>query len=170
MNPVSLSARIRRMTPSDLDQVMAIAESLKEAPHWPRSAFQFAIDPDAALNRIALVAEASEAGALTGFAVASLLPPQAELEIIAITAQAQRHGQARQLFAALADELGKARVTEVILEVRASNLPALEFYRRLGFAETGLRPRYYHDPVEDAVLMRLGLEGILAAAAYLQVL
>ncbi len=55
-----------------------------------------------------------------------------------------------------------AGVTEVILEVRASNQPALGLYRRLGFVETGRRPGYYMDPpepAEDAVLMRLGLEG-----------
>jgi ribosomal-protein-alanine N-acetyltransferase len=62
---------------------------------------------------------------------------------------------ARHLFAALAVELALAGILEIILEVRASNAAALGLYRLLGFAETGRRPRYYHDPVEDAVLMRL---------------
>jgi ribosomal-protein-alanine N-acetyltransferase len=42
-----------------------------------------------------------------------------------------------------------------MLEVRASNHPAIGLYRRLGFAETGRRKRYYRDPMEDAVQMRL---------------
>jgi [ribosomal protein S18]-alanine N-acetyltransferase len=41
--------------------------------------------------------------------------------------------------------------------VRASNRAALAFYRCAGFVETGTRRAYYVDPVEDAVLMRLGL-------------
>jgi ribosomal-protein-alanine acetyltransferase len=197
-------ARIRRMRPAELDRVMEIAASLKEAPHWPRSAYMAAMNPEAAPRRIALVAEESaktenrssgvlpsgakapadfvgvmrglkppspsssifsatceaiESGEVVGFAVASLTPPQAELEIIGVAPAVQRRGLARQIFWALAAELGAAQVAEVYLEVRASNQSALELYRRLGFMVAGRRPRYYHDPVEDAVLMRLRLEG-----------
>lgn len=157
MNSASRDVRIRRMTLSDLDQVMAVAESLKQVPCWPRSVFQFALQPEAVPARIALVAEDPETSVLTGFTVASLLPPQAELEIIAIATQYQRHGLAGRLFTQLAAELGKIQGNEVILEVRASNHPALGLYRKLGFTETGRRPRYYHDPVEDAILMQLRL-------------
>lgn len=157
MSSLSPSAFIRRMTPADLDQVMQVAESLKEAPQWPRSAYLAALDPAAAPPRIALVVDGPAAGMVAGFAVASLLPPEAELEIIAVAPTAQRRGLARQLFFSLAAELRTAEVFGIMLEVRATNQPALELYRRLGFEETGRRPRYYHDPVEDAILMRLRL-------------
>ena len=157
MTSLSPSALIRPMTPADLDRVMEIAESLKEAPQWPRSAYLAALDPEAAPRRIALVVEEPAACMVAGFAVASLLPPEAELEIIAVAPTAQRRGLARQLFFSLATELRTAEVIGVMLEVRATNQPALEFYRRLGFVETGHRPRYYHDPVEDAILMCLRL-------------
>jgi ribosomal-protein-alanine acetyltransferase len=153
----SFSVHVRRMIPADLDQVIEIAASQKDAPHWPRAAYLAAVDPAAAQPRIALVAEDSGSKTVAGFAVGSLLTPQAELEIIAVAAAAQRHGLARRIFAALAAELALAEITEILLEVRASNQPALGLYRSLGFAETGRRPRYYHDPVEDAVLMRLQL-------------
>jgi ribosomal-protein-alanine N-acetyltransferase len=151
------AARIRRMTPAELDRVIEIAASLPEAPQWPRSAYLAALSPDAAPPRIALVAQEPETGAVTGFAVASLIPPQAELEIIAVAPAWQRRGLGRRLFAALAEQLYAAQVNEVILEARASNLAALGLYRSLGFVETGRRPRYYHDPIEDALLMRLWL-------------
>jgi len=92
-----------------------------------------------------------------GFAVASVVGPQAELETIAVAAGEQRRGVGRRLFLALLEELRRAEVREVLLEARASNHPALELYRALGFAATGRRPRYYDDPVEDAVLMELRL-------------
>jgi ribosomal-protein-alanine N-acetyltransferase len=57
----------------------------------------------------------------------------------------------------MAEELRAALVKEVVLEVRASNHPALALYRRLGFVESGRRKDYYQIPVEDALLMRLGL-------------
>jgi len=153
----STTIQVRRMTPADLDHVIAIEQNLTAAPHWPRSAYQAALDPQAAPPRIALVAEPSDAGVIAGFAVASLIPPQAELESIAIAAEFKRRGLAGQLFSALAAELSAAQVAEVILELRASNNPALALYHRLGFVESGRRTRYYHDPVEDAVLMRLPL-------------
>jgi ribosomal-protein-alanine N-acetyltransferase len=145
------------MTPPDLDRVMEIAESLKDAPQWPRSAYLAALEPEAAPRRIALVAEEPAAGVVAGFAVASLLPPEAELEIIAVAPAAQRHGVAVRLFEALIAEFYTAYIKGIMLEVRATNQPALQLYRRLGFVETGRRPRYYHDPVADAILMRLGL-------------
>jgi ribosomal-protein-alanine acetyltransferase len=153
MNPLA-AVHVRRMTQADLDQVIEIAESLKEAPRWSRSAYLAALDPEAMPPRIALVAE-SDSGMVAGFAVACLMPPQAELEIIAVAPTAQRRGLARRLFASLSAELRTAQVTEVFLEVRASNHAALGLYRLLAFEETGRRPRYYHDPVEDALLMRL---------------
>jgi len=110
-------------------------------------------------RRIALVTEGAQPGKVTGFAVASLLPPQAELETIAVAAESQRRGMGRQMLDEMVEKLRLAGVREVILEVRASSQPALGLYRRLGFVETGRRPRYYQAPEEDAVLMSLGLEG-----------
>ena len=153
MNPGE-QPRIRPMTPTDLDRVMEIAASLPSAPHWPRTAYLAALDAASAPPRVALVADSD---GVIGFTVASLLPPEAELELIAVAPQAQRRGVAGRLFSALAKELYTAQVFGIMLEVRASNLPAIGLYRRLGFVETGRRKRYYHDPVEDAVQMRLKL-------------
>ena len=155
MSPAT--ARIRPMALSDLDRVLAIAHSLPAAPHWPLGAYQKALEPDSAPVRLCLIAEEPASGQLVGFAVALLLPPEAELEMIAVAAETQRRGLARELFRALAEGLRKESVSEVILEVRASNLPALALYRALGFRQTGCRPRYYADPIEDALLMNLSL-------------
>jgi ribosomal-protein-alanine N-acetyltransferase len=189
---ISLPVRVRRMTSADLGRVMAIARSLKEAPHWPLAAYETALDPQAAPRRIALVAEwvadesaekraagakahvpsarfmpglkprpttcnAQDPGGIVGFAVASVVPPQAELETIAVAAEGQRRGVGRNLFAVLAGELAIAHVEELFLEVRASNRAALALYLSLGFSQTGCRPRYYIDPVEDALLLDLRL-------------
>ena len=43
--------------------------------------------------------------------------------------------------------------TRAILEVRTSNDPARSLYTRIGFVQIGSRPRYYTNPIEDAVLM-----------------
>jgi ribosomal-protein-alanine N-acetyltransferase len=145
------------MAATDLAQVLAIAECLPEAPQWPESAYLNAIDSKSTPRRIALVATGLQAGSILGFTVASLLPPLAELETIAVTAKNQRQGLGRRLFLALAVELRAAGANELHLEARPSNQPALALYRSLGFVQSGLRPGYYADPIEDAILMHLPL-------------
>ncbi len=157
MSPPEEGVRIRPMTAADLPRVMQIAASLPDAPNWPQSVYLTVLDPAATPHRIVLVASAAQAKDLQGFIVASLLPPQAELETIAVEADCQRQGLGRRLFDALAAELRETGVHDVTLEVRASNHAALGFYRSLGFGRTGIRRGYYTEPVDDAVLMRLRL-------------
>lgn len=143
------------MTPADVPRVMEIAASLPEAPRWPESAYRDALNPESIPRRIALVAVQPQPEQVEGFIVASFLPPQAELELIAVSAESQRQGLGRMLFGELAIELKALGALEMVLEVRASNQAAVAFYRRAGFSQSGLRRAYYADPIEDAVLMGL---------------
>lgn len=143
---------IRRMRLEDIAQAVEIAARLPEAPHWPYEVYRRAIDPQAAPARIALVAEARDAR-LAGFLVTVLIPPQAELESIAVAQSAQRQGIGTGLLTELFEILGDQRMTEVMLEVRESNHAARAFYRSLGFGETGRRFEYYAEPKEDAILV-----------------
>lgn len=143
------------MTAADVDGVMYLAAGLPHTPHWSREVYLGLIDPEAAVRRVALIAENASSRELAGFVVASLAPPEAELEAIAAAARFQRRGIARQLFEAVEREIQLAQVTGMTLEVRVSNLGAQALYRSVGFAEVGWRPSYYAEPVEDAILMRL---------------
>ena len=146
-------ARVRQMMAADVARVMEIAASLPQAPHWPQSAYLDALNPESTPRRIALVVAGPEPGRVEGFAVASLLPPQAELESIAVAAGSQQKGLGSLLFNGLIDDLQRAGVIEITLEVRATNHGAIAFYRSAGLRQTGFRPAYYADPIEDAVLM-----------------
>jgi ribosomal-protein-alanine N-acetyltransferase len=139
------------MRPADVDQVQAIAASLPAAPHWAASAYLDALSS----KRVALVAEFNNA--IAGFVIASVVLFEAELELIAVAPAHQRQGLAQQLFAALTANLHALNVSEILLEVRASNHPALALYRRLNFVVNGRRSRYYQNPVEDSILMGLAL-------------
>jgi ribosomal-protein-alanine N-acetyltransferase len=156
MAPTPEKTRIRRMTAADLTQILEIATRLPELPRWPESAYLNALNPEATPRHIALVAF-SERGRIEGFAVASLLPPEAELESIVVAGESRRKGLGRLLFEGLIDGLRAAGVHEINLEVRTTNQAALGFYRAAGFAQSGLRKAYYADPIEDAVLMGLRL-------------
>lgn len=144
---------IRTMRSSDVERVLKIAASLKNVPRWPRSAYLSALDPHAALRRVALVAEAGASECPAGFVIASVVPPSAELETIAVAEDRQGQGLGRALLEKLFEELQSEGIREMWLEVRASNEPAVRLYRRMGFVETGCRKAYYADPVEDASVM-----------------
>jgi [ribosomal protein S18]-alanine N-acetyltransferase len=152
---------IRPLDASHLDRVLGMVEILDEAPRWSRSEYENMLRADAARPRIALVACDTRNGEVVGFAVASLLPsvdpPEAELESIAVAQAAQRRGVGRRLLASLVTQLRTSGTGELHLEVRASNLAAIRFYQAQNFIQTGVRPRYYNDPEEDAVLMTLSL-------------
>jgi ribosomal-protein-alanine N-acetyltransferase len=155
-----------------LASVIQIAEILEETPDWSLDSWVELTRKAQSVKRIALVARgmlpATPADApdrlglapeiepeIAGFIVARSLPPEAELETIGVAMQWQRRGIGRRLVVALVSELENAGVEALHLEVRASNGVAIAFYLSTGFAETGLRTRYYADPVEDAVLMEL---------------
>ena len=148
--------RIRSMTAADLAGVRALAASIAEAPVWSESAWETTLRSRDEGIRLVLVAEAE--GAIKGFAIFSILAPEAELELIAVAESARRQGLASRFFATSKEQLKGTGVTEILLEVRASNEAALGFYLREGFVTQGRRKGYYIDPVEDALLMRLILE------------
>jgi ribosomal-protein-alanine N-acetyltransferase len=140
---------------SDLDAILALERATENAPHWPLSAYSAILD-DPASPRCLFVAQT--AAELAGFAVGLINSAAAELESVVVAANSRRVGVGRALCNAVLDWCRSQRATEVILEVRASSAGAISLYSSLGFSETGRRPRYYRDPEEDAVLMRLHLE------------
>ena len=147
------SIHIRKMQIGDINRVTAIAAALRQAPHWTRDVYERALHRNGAPERIALIAEGAAWG-IAGFAIAAVIPPEAELETIAVAAECHRQGIASRLFQELIAEFKERQITEVMLEVRESNAAARALYRSLGFVETGRRPHYYAEPQEDAMLLR----------------
>jgi ribosomal-protein-alanine N-acetyltransferase len=155
---MSSAVQVRAMEGRDLERVVAIADALKDAPHWSRSVYAAALEPATVPQRLCLVAIVEDKS-VAGFLVASVVGVQAEIESIAVAPEQQRRGIGRALLAAAMRELSRRGVAEVFLEVRASNQAARTLYRRAGFAECGRRTGYYADPPEDALVLRASFSG-----------
>lgn len=84
-----------------------------------------------------------------GFLAISQLAGELEITNIAIKKAYQGHGLGSQLLANL-DHVD----FPIFLEVRASNTPAQALYEKFGFDIIGKRKQYYHEPVEDAIIMK----------------
>ena len=139
------------MDSGDLDRVLEIATGLEEAPQWPRLAYADAWMQSPAAG-VAMVAEDAEELGVAGFAVAALVPPEAELETIAVAAEFQRRGVARRAF------FGEL-LTELRRRVSCGSHAGgagLEQRRRWAFYGLWVLWKradvsgYYADPVEDA--------------------
>lgn len=148
-----MPALIRRATPHDLDPMLAIEQAAGTAAHWSRAQYHAIFEADA-LPRLALVAES---GAICAFLLARTAGPEWELENLVVAPDCQRRGLGTALVEALLQHARQQHALAVLLEVRASNAAARALYQGCGFVEEGVRPRYYQNPEEDAILYRCSL-------------
>jgi ribosomal-protein-alanine N-acetyltransferase len=88
---------------------------------------------------------------VVGFLVGrTLAPGEHELLNLAVAPDCRRQGVGRALVCAYLE----ASAGSVFLEVRPSNQAARAFYKSLGFDEVTVRPEYYHNPPESAIVMK----------------
>jgi ribosomal-protein-alanine N-acetyltransferase len=85
---------------------------------------------------------------------------EGEILNLAVLPKSRRKGIARCLLEEALGSIAAAGVLEVYLEVRQSNDPALSLYQAHGFRPVGLRPDYYRDPREDALVLRAPLRSL----------
>lgn len=97
------------------------------------------------VNSCALAEDESR---LVGFLVWQETDFEAEVLQIAVLPSYQGQGIASALFAKLPVD------KEIFLEVRKSNQRAQAFYKKEKMAIIAERKAYYHDPVEDAIIMK----------------
>jgi ribosomal-protein-alanine N-acetyltransferase len=148
---------VRDLASADLAAVIGLVELIDELPRWPAEFYRSLTNPDSLVERIALIAAETDSGKVVGVVVASLVWSEAELETIAVAAEGRGKGIGRMLLFELVKKMRSAprlAVVELLhLEVRASNSAAIGLYKSFGFKETGRRPGYFSEPVEDAILM-----------------
>jgi ribosomal-protein-alanine N-acetyltransferase len=142
--------RIEPMRRRDLRAVLKIEVAVYPGP-WSRGVFLSELDQGSTRRyRVAKVHKE-----LVGYVGLLLSPDEAHVTTIAVDPGWQGHQIGARLLLeaiALAMKAGKERVG---LEVRVSNEPAKQLYRRFGFMPVGVRPNYYPEVGEDAYVMFL---------------
>lgn len=93
-------------------------------------------------------------GALIGVIALRYGGDTVDLDRIVVAPAARRRGVGRSLIMTAIVQARFRRVTEMILEVRTDNEPAVTLYRELGFTEVTTRSDYY-GPGRDAMLMKV---------------
>ena len=139
---------VREFRPEDADAVLALAAQAPEAANWSKESY---VKVASEVGSLALVLEAN--GQIGGFLLGRLVEDQAELLNLAVVASQKRHGVGTALLAKAIQEWRPRGAKTVYLEVRESNTGAIAFYKKHGFAKTGLRKGYYRAPDEAALTM-----------------
>jgi ribosomal-protein-alanine N-acetyltransferase len=137
---------IRTLQYSDLPNVAAIERRAFPTP-WSIAMFVLEMS-----KSTGVCLGATLDGTLVGYTVCSRYDTVWHVMNVAVEPQLRRRGIASALLAEIYARAGDPDA-QFTLEVRRSNLGAIELYQRDGFRIAGLRRRYYQDNGEDALIM-----------------
>ncbi len=139
---------IAPMTLADLPTVQLIERASFSTP-WPPNAYRTELET----NRLAHYVVVRAGAEVVGFAGIWLMVDEAHVTTFAIHPAWRHRRLGERLLLALLDLAEERRASEATLEVRLSNLGARRLYEKYGFRPVGIRPRYYSDNDEDALIM-----------------
>ena len=132
----------------DLEAVHRIERASFRTP-WPPHAYRAELET----NRLAQYLVARVGDEVVGFAGMWLMVDEGHITTFAVAPEWRRQGIGEWLLLALLDLARSRAAREATLEVRLSNMAARRLYEKYGFRPAGLRPRYYSDDNEDALIM-----------------
>jgi [ribosomal protein S18]-alanine N-acetyltransferase len=139
---------IRKFRIGDLEAVMAITKESPEAAEWDAASYR---ELEKIPGMLALVSESE--GKVRGFVIARQAADEGEILNLAVTPAKRGKGEGGALLEEALRELRRSGVSRVFLEVRESNERGIAFYAKHGFAQTGRRAGYYHNPDDAAIVM-----------------
>jgi ribosomal-protein-alanine N-acetyltransferase len=136
------------MTLDDLPAVHRIEQTSFSVP-WPDEAYRSELQA----NRLASYLVVRTDDGVIAYGGIWLMVDEAHITTFAVDPAWRRQRVGETLLVALLDLALARRAREATLEVRLSNVAARRLYEKYGFRPVGLRPRYYSDNGEDALIM-----------------
>ena len=154
----ALEVRIRKARKGDIDRIIDIERSWQHLSHWSIDSYYRLLNDDNFTSSFVAEIEGGRGRtSIVGFVIFHIASDLSEIYNIAVEATHARSGIGQELMAAAVQESGRRKARKVILEVRKSNTPAINFYVKFAFKITGERKNYYSSPIEDAYIMELDI-------------
>ena len=100
-----------------------------------------------------VIAQDSSTGDVIGFVGVWIIAGEGDITNIAVSPKYRQQGIASNLLIKLFEVCKTFDCNDITLEVRSSNVPAQNLYKKFAFKEEGLRKGYYSDNGEDAIIM-----------------
>jgi ribosomal-protein-alanine N-acetyltransferase len=139
--------RIRPMRMTDVVQVHAIDCAVSAIP-WPRHMLHAELGKSGTVDVVCVVGNE-----VVGFVLSSRYADVWHVLNVAVRPDHWRRGFGRMMLLEVLDRARELPNLGFTLEVRVSNAGAIALYRQLGFVDHGIRPSYYTDNNEDALIM-----------------
>jgi len=144
------------MQPDDLDEVMVIERAAFLHP-WSPELFRRELEHDWSTILVAVEPLTSASGKgserIIAFLIFWLVHDEVHILNVAVLPEYRRKGIARLLMSETEKRASAASAALMTLEVRRSNVAALDLYREFDYRAVGVRPNYYADEGEDAIVM-----------------
>jgi ribosomal-protein-alanine N-acetyltransferase len=115
---------------------------------WSKASIKKELD-----NKFAKYIVIKQNNIVVGFAGMWNIVGEAHITNIAVHPEYRGIGLGNTVIEALLDLCKKEKISAITLEVRKSNIPAQNLYKKFGFVEEGIRKAYYMDNKEDAIIM-----------------
>jgi [ribosomal protein S18]-alanine N-acetyltransferase len=139
------------MRKEDLPEILAIERESFPSP-WTEG--MFAKEIDSAHSLCLCVRINFENKSVVGaYIIFWLVADEVHLHNLAVKKEYRRQGLAFGLMEAMKEIAAENKITAQTLEVRESNTEAIKLYRKCGFVVKGVRPLYYIETSEDALIM-----------------
>lgn len=143
------------MRPDDLEAVMVIERAAFKHP-WSPELFRRELEHDwstilVAIEPLTNAPKGTER--IVAFLIYWLVHDEVHILNVAVAPEHRRKGIARTLMAETERRAVQAGAALLTLEVRRSNQAALDLYREFDYRAVGVRPNYYVDEGEDAIVM-----------------
>ena len=154
------SISFNKFTPVEIPSVLSIEEQNSDYP-WSMLQFTSSLE-----NNKNLCYCLNLNGKTIGYVIAQMALDTADILNIGIDSDFKRQGYGTALLNHLIKELRKRHIGEIILEVRAGNKSAIQFYKKQGFEEISVRKNYYtknsknQSHREDGIIMRIKILSI----------
>jgi [ribosomal protein S18]-alanine N-acetyltransferase len=154
---------IRRLESGDVESVLTIQRSCPGLAQWAQQDYE-AVARGEIPGWVAVREKDSDgpvdatSAAIVGFLVARLVAPEIEILNLGVDPAARRRGTGRALLAEALRWGAANGAQKSFLEVRESNLAAIQFYESHGFRMAGRRTNYYSAPVEDALRLAASID------------
>jgi [ribosomal protein S18]-alanine N-acetyltransferase len=142
--------KIREMRPRDVPQVVAIENATSATP-WTRAMFMSELGRPGTLDLVA-----DQGGDVLAYVMVSRYADVWHILNLCVREAQRGRGLGGRMLDELFERAARKAHLGFTLEVRVSNEAAIRLYRRKGFLEHGIRPGYYSDNGEDAIIMWRG--------------
>jgi ribosomal-protein-alanine N-acetyltransferase len=145
------TVEISFMVVEDLDEIIAIENTSFTTP-WSRNIFLQEMHLQISCNLVAKI-PAIQTKEMAGYVIFWMIAGETHLQRIATRKDLQRIGVASKLMEEMIRLSEKEGMARCILEVGRSNESAIHLYKKFGFTLQGVRPLYYSERGEDALIM-----------------